>query len=277
VAATLVNPYGLGLWSFMAATVRMTRSIDEWRSLWHAPFLNWVPWGVCVGGIVWMWRRGTPDRLPIALTLAMLGYAAARVMRIESLFVLAAVLLLAPALAVRWPRKPPTLPAGLATGITIALLLVAVPTSVWITRRALSCVPIAGTWMPDLEAMTALRQAEPGRIVTPFNWGEYAIWHLGPRLQVSMDGRRETVYSDNRLLQHARVLAGAPEGLAALDRWQADYVWLPAASEQTAAWLASHGYRIDVETPRSRVAVRADRPRLPAVPPQPGVRPCFPG
>jgi hypothetical protein len=261
----------------MAATVRMTRSIDEWRSLWHAPFLNWVPWGVCVGGIVWMWRRGTPDRLPIALTLAMLGYAAARVMRIESLFVLAAVLLLAPALAVRWPREPPTLPAGLATGITIALLLVAVPTSVWITRRALSCVPIAGTWMPDLEAMTALRQAEPGRIVTPFNWGEYAIWHLGPRLQVSMDGRRETVYSDNRLLQHARVLAGAPEGLAALDRWQADYVWLPAASEQTAAWLASHGYRIDVETPRSRVAVRADRPRLPAVPPQPGVRPCFPG
>ena len=277
VAATLVNPYGLGLWSFMATTVRMTRSIDEWRPLWYAPFLNWVPWALAVGGIVWMWRRATPDRLPIALTLTMLAYAAARVMRIESLFVLAAVLLLAPALAVRWPRQPLTLPAGLATGLAITLLVGAVPTSVWITRRALSCVPIAGTWMPDLEAMTALRQAEPGRVVTPFNWGQYALWHLGPRLRVSMDGRRETVYTDSRLREHHAILAGDPEGLAALDRWQAEYVWLPAASEQTAAWLAAHGYRIDVETPRSRVAVRPDRPRLPAVAPQASVRPCFPG
>jgi hypothetical protein len=203
----------------------------------------------------------------------MLAYAAARVMRIESLFVLAAVLLLAPALAVRWPRQPLTLPAGLA----IALLLVAVPASAWIARRALSCVPIAGTWMPDLEAMTALRHAEPGRIVTPFNWGQYAIWHLGPRLRVSMDGRRETVYTDSRLLEHDAIFAGDPAGLALLDEWQVDYVWLPPASEQTAAWLASHGYRIDVETARSRVAVRADRPRLPGVARQPDLRPCFPG
>jgi hypothetical protein len=277
VAGTLVNPYGLGLWSFIATTVRLTRSIDEWQSLWHTPVLNWVPWGVCVGAIVWMWRRGTPDRLPIAVTLAMLAYAAARVLRIESLFVLAAVSLLAPALVARWPRQPLTMPRRLFTGLTIVLLVVATPASIWIGRRALSCVPIIGTWIPDVEAMTALRHAEPGRIVTPFNWGQYAIWHLGPRLRVSMDGRRETVYTDSRLQEHDAILAGAPEGLKALDQWQAEYVWLPAASVQTAAWLAAHGYRIDVETLRSRVAVRADRPRLPAVAPQAGVRPCFPG
>jgi hypothetical protein len=36
-----------------------------------------------------------------------------------------------------------------------------------------------------------------GNMVTPFNWGEYAIWHLGPQVKVSMDGRRETLYPDD--------------------------------------------------------------------------------
>ena len=277
VAATLVNPYGLGLWSFIATTVRLTRTIDEWQSLWTTPVLNWVPWAVAIAGIVWMWGRGTPNRLPIGLTLAMLGYAAARVLRIESLFVLAAVMLLAPALGARWPRRRSTLPERLVAGVALAVFVASIPASIWVGRRALACVPVMGTWAPDLDAMTALRHAEPGRVVTPFNWGQYAIWHLGPRLRVSMDGRRETVYTDSRLLEHDAILAGAPAGLAALDQWQAEYVWLPAASEETAAWLAAHGYRIDVRTQRSLVAVRADRPRLPAVDPHPGVRLCFPG
>jgi hypothetical protein len=29
-----------------------------------------------------------------------------------------------------------------------------------------------------------------------FDWGEYVLWHAGPRVKVSVDGRRETVYSD---------------------------------------------------------------------------------
>ena len=28
-----------------------------------------------------------------------------------------------------------------------------------------------------------------------FDWGEYVIWHLGPQVRVSVDGRRETVYA----------------------------------------------------------------------------------
>jgi hypothetical protein len=33
-------------------------------------------------------------------------------------------------------------------------------------------------------------------VAVHFNWGEYVIWHAGPDVKVSMDGRRETVYSD---------------------------------------------------------------------------------
>jgi hypothetical protein len=38
-----------------------------------------------------------------------------------------------------------------------------------------------------------------GNILVDFDWGEYVIWHLGPRIQVSIDGRRETVYSPQTL------------------------------------------------------------------------------
>jgi hypothetical protein len=33
-------------------------------------------------------------------------------------------------------------------------------------------------------------------MAVPFDWGEYVLWHLGPRVKVSIDGRRETIYSD---------------------------------------------------------------------------------
>ncbi len=35
-----------------------------------------------------------------------------------------------------------------------------------------------------------------GNLAIQFEWGEYALWYLGPRIKVSMDGRRETVYSN---------------------------------------------------------------------------------
>jgi hypothetical protein len=257
----------------------MERAIDEWQSLWTTPVLNWLPWGLAVGATVWMWLRRSANRLPTAAVLIMLAYASARVLRIESLFAAAAALLVAPALVARWPRtRPARVSSAALTAVSGGFFAVALVCSVWIGARALTCVPIIGTWTPDLEAMTSLRHTSSGRIVTPFNWGEYAIWHLGPRLRVSMDGRRETIYSDDLLAANDAVLAGTPEGFEVLSRWNPEYVWLPRASVATREWLTAHGYRLDVETTHSIVAVRADQPMLPA-PAEVGsqTRGCFPG
>jgi hypothetical protein len=279
LAATLVNPYGIGLWTFMATTVSMTRAIEEWQPLWQSPWLNWVPWLLGLVGTLWMWRRNVSNRLSIELALGMLAYASARVMRIEALYVTAAAILLAPALAGRFPRKP--WPAKVSSAVVrvlaVVLMIAALVGSMAIGRWATSCVPISGTWAPDLEAMAALRRAGPGRIVTPFNWGEYALWHLSPGLRVSIDGRRETVYSDARLLQGAQILRGDAQGLAVLAQWRAEYVWLPTTSRATLDWLTQNGYRLDLQTAQSGVAVRADLPLLrrtldESIPP-----PCFPG
>jgi hypothetical protein len=214
--------------------------------------------------------------------LAMLAYASARVMRIESLFVLSSAILLAPSIVARWPavaRRGPLIRSRAERLLAAAALVASIAASVWIVSRALECIPIAAAWAPDIDGASPLEHATPGRLVTCFDWGEYAIWHFGPRLRVSIDGRRETIYSDARLLESDAVLAGTPEGLAALEKWRAEYVWLPVTSQRTKSWLAAHGYRIEVETARSFLAVRNDLPVLLSSPArrQPaGPTLCFP-
>ena len=48
--------------------------------------------------------------------------------------------------------------------------------------------------------MSAVRfirdQGLRGNLALPFDWGEYAIWHLYPQSRVSVDGRYSTAYSD---------------------------------------------------------------------------------
>jgi hypothetical protein len=142
-------------------------------------------------------------------------------------------------------------------------------------RPSARCLEIAGDWTPDLTAAETLRATgATGRLVLPFRWGDYAIWRFAPKLRVSIDGRRE-VHSARATNEGFGIETGSAEGLAALEGWRADYVWLGAESTRTKAWLVDHGYRVDIETPRSYIAALRDLPPL-----QPGVEvehTCFPG
>jgi hypothetical protein len=64
-------------------------------------------------------------------------------------------------------------------------------------------------------------------MVTFFDWGQYAIWHKPDDLRVSMDGRRETVYSDRNVDLHLDMYLALRDGLEYLDSLNADYVWIP--------------------------------------------------
>jgi hypothetical protein len=124
---------------------------------------------------------------------------------------------------------------------------------------------------------SALRaSASAGRLVTSFAWGQYAIWHFGPSLRVSFDGRLETVYSEEADLLQYRIERGEPEGLEFLARVRPEYIWLSPASARIRQWLRRQpDYRLDLETPESFLGVRADLPRVisaSGVPPA-----CFPG
>ena len=79
-------------------------------------------------------------------------------------------------------------------------------------------------------------------MVVWFDWGEYVMWHF-PHLAVSIDGRRETVYSESTLVAHQDFYSGGANARAYLDALSPDYVWLPPALPVSRlmaqwAWLA---------------------------------------
>ena len=62
-AATLVNPYGVEMWGFLAETVRPARPwIDDWRPLLATPALLpfWLPVAAAAGFGLWRARRTIP-------------------------------------------------------------------------------------------------------------------------------------------------------------------------------------------------------------------------
>ena len=277
--ATLVNPYSWQMWAFLAGTVRMSRDIAEWRPLLTLPALDWIPWLlVVIGVIVFAFSKRRPPIERLAMT-AMLAYSALRVARTAPLCVVAAAVLMRPSVVATRFNVPLTFdpPSRSALrGLAVALLALAVISGAVMTRLA-RCIPIAGDWSPDLVAGQALIDSNVrGKMVTWFDWGEYALWHLGGGgLRVSMDGRRETIYSDTVLEEHFALYEGTPQGIAYLQRLDPDYVWLPASKTRVRDWLAAHGYRMDVNTTQSFVAVRADRPTVVAR--DSPIDACFPG
>ena len=281
IVATMLTPYGPTLWRFIAETVRLSRpAIEEWQPVWNAPAGAVVVLAAVVATAVWLVRRPFAHRLATLLVLGMLAVAGAKVARMTPLFVEVAVLLLAPAVKLRWPvgarhAPRPSRSDGVVAAVVLAAALVA---SVSVARSALACVHVDRHRMPEPEAVTLLEAAPAGRAVTFFNWGQYAIWHLGPRIRVSMDGRRETVYSDVRLAEHDAILAGSDEGLDVLEAWRPEYVWLPIDATRTRDWLVTSGYRIAFDGDRSFIAVRGDLHALArGSAPSAHRRACFPG
>jgi hypothetical protein len=262
---TLATPYGMNLWKFLWNTVHLTRDIGEWQPLHRQPLMNWLPIAALCATAAWLATRPFPRRAPVLAALVVLACGAWRVSRIGPLFAVAAPILLAPALANRRPYVPWSLASPLdvrGTALMLAISAGLLGGGVWAAVSSGHCINVVGAWVPPSSPVVLLAGAKDGRLVTFFDWGEYAIWHLGPRVRVSMDGRRETVYSDARLTQHDAILAGTDAGFRALENWNAEYVWLPARSMATKTWLVSHGYRLELDTPISFVAVRSDLPAL---------------
>ena len=279
VLATLVTPYGWGLWEFLATTVRMGRDITEWQPTFSLPFVDWIPWLSATAFGLWLFRRPVPDRLGIAGVLVMLAYSSARVARIGPLFVEALVVLGAGAIRQSWPQPEGRAVIEPSRHDRLAVVFVcqiAIGTAGALGRSSLTCIRVDAASAPDAAAIALLQQMPSGRLVTFFDWGEYALWHVSPRIKVSMDGRRETVYTDVRLNEHAAVLEGTAEGLALLEEWRPEYVWLPATSATTKGWLVAERYRIDFESARSFVAIRADLPAVAQPAAQPVDPRCFP-
>ena len=98
ILATLANPYGIGMWRFLAETVRPERhDVTDWKPLLQLPIgiivLDLLLPAIAICGIAL--RRRECRRLTWR-SIAMLGFATWRVGRVDAFFEAAVGILLAP-------------------------------------------------------------------------------------------------------------------------------------------------------------------------------------
>jgi hypothetical protein len=273
VFATLANPYGSQMWQLVFRVAHLSRDIMEWQPLSAASVINQATVVACIALVLLLHKRLPFERVACVVGL---GYAAFRAMKFDSLCVATTVLFLSPVIVSRYGRRPgedQPLPLGMrvVSGAAIAAVLAFSVVNAW---PRITCLT-SHDWRPDPTAAAALVKARPsGRIVVTFDWGEYVIWHLGPRLQVSFDPRFDLVYSPATIAQQSAVGNAEPQGTEFLLRTRPEYVWFRQTSQPLKTWLANNGYRLDIETEESFVAVRRDLPQLHDAGPQ--TFGCFP-
>jgi hypothetical protein len=228
MAATLCNPYAGKMWLFFKTALVSRLEISEWNPIeimGLEGFAHLLLLAPIVCGWFWSRREKRPALLFLFLWIAILPIVARRN---TPLFALGLIILggehLADAVS-RWFRIERELPlpawmaaiclAGAAGGDVVAAS----------DRR----VTFSRVDYP-VEAVTLLRDSGVrANLAIPMNWGEYALWHLGPSIQVSMDGRRETVYTDAGYLEVMDFTFGRDDWDRLLRRPGVDLALVPTA------------------------------------------------
>ncbi len=295
-AATLINPYGPRMWVLLAETVRLDRSdIQDWAPLWGDPIALGIPWILtAVAAVIAMSQSRPPVREARFTMAVLLATASVRVSRLDAFFAVSVMVLFAPGLVAAAnrllrsgiqssvasrARDTPATPrqryaAAAITALAGAAILI--PLSSFFGRYA-TCLTIGGGWPPEPEAARFVSANHlRGRMVTFFDWGEYAIFHFTPDIKVSMDGRRETVYSADMITTHWRFYDADPEAIARLTEFQPDYVWVPK-QRPIASRLPSDGWRPIFMGPRSVIFARDSMASFRQVEPLAVGQRCFPG
>ena len=119
-----------------------------------------------------------------------------------------------------WCRIGKRLPharAGLLlpAAATAIALVVGVRTHIDQIMMRVEDVPVA--------AVALLKQSGvAGNLAVEFGWGEYVLWHLGPCVKVSIDGRRETIYTAEIYQQNLDFMFGRGDWSALLTRQPTD-------------------------------------------------------
>lgn len=286
--ATGFHPLGFSHIWFLLRTATVARpEITEWRSIdLGAPIgLAYIALViVLIGSIITSGRK-----MRISFILPLLAVSAAPLISVRhlQLFVPGLVILgsfyLAPA-SERFTSSSETSDTVSSTALAIGFTVLLV--SSLVTFRAVTsagdCIALeADQFEFPVRAVRALSEAGmSGNALVPFNWGEFSIWHLGPELQVSVDGRRETIYSERVLRANLDFFAGRGDWDQILDWAPIDVILIPTRSpvrnlmNRDSAWAVE--YQDDLATvmvPTESDLVLSVDPSLPID----GSGACFPG
>ena len=287
LVGTLANPYGWRMWQFLSTTVGFGRAeITDWQPVYRlgAGYVAlWIALALAaLVGVMHAWRSRTWE-LRRLVVVGILALASFQVSRLEAFFAIAVVLLLGPDIAaVLKARRTPASVNQPSQGRLAAAFAIAIVATLLIGGGAVSasnvtCVRMAED-QPEPEIVAMVKQRElQGRLVVWFDWGEYAIWHFTPDMLVSIDGRRETVYSDQVMQKHLSFYYVPSSTDAFLAETIPDHIWLPVNLPVVPNLLAD-GWMPLYRGPRSIWLSRDTSESVPTeLQGSETVRRCFPG
>ncbi len=239
--ATLANPYGYELLRFLLETATGDRpEIIDWQPLPIRSPLGGIYLAVMSFAIWAGYISPLPRNITLMGLFGLVGIMPLVAIRHLPLMGIAFAIFMSPHVGAAWqasigrqsrdvpiPRWLQPLPL-VGSGL---ILLFGMGMNQWSFISATS-VPYHAT--------TLLRESGfRGRLMCDFGWGQYIIWHLGPQVQVGMDGRRETVYPPDIYEEYVDFHFGVGDWDAILRRQQPDAV-LVSKGSAPANLLALH-------------------------------------
>ncbi|MFV1988688.1 MAG: hypothetical protein ACC682_15545 [Gemmatimonadota bacterium] len=227
--ALLANPYGWELPRFLLLTATVPRpDIIEWQPLHITSAAGVIYLSITAFAALTLVKSPLPRRVTHIALLAAVVLLPLSAVRHVQLFAIALPILLADHFAAVWRRSEAPAGAGSRDRVVVGgTTLVLGITLIGLGARDLTCIridPERAIPFPVRAVDLLQRSGARGNMATYFDWGEYAIWHLFPDVRVSMDGRRETVYSDGVYQEYLRFQHGLEGWRGVLDRPETDFV-----------------------------------------------------
>jgi hypothetical protein len=270
--ATLLNPFGLGLWRYVLT--EMTHStnrelIAEWSPLLQPSNLD--PWTVLLvvlllGVLLFAWLLAQRKRTSIAdlpawvwllscLPLTWMAFSSIRHVPIMTIWTAPVVSLLAQAAASRWgPAKV------WETGWLAVTGLVALPAFLGIAFVLSHPAPRISAGPFPFEAAAFMRANKlQGNVYAPLWWGSFLTWELYPDVRVAMDGRNVTLFPSAMVRENLMYVL--PEGTDpdVPLHYPTDYLLLPGEAVVVERLCHDPRWQVLYEDQEAILLVRADR------------------
>jgi len=254
VCACALNPNGVEVlvrplrYAFDASSP--FRSLGEWRPPFEPGGIQspWFPYGIGLFAAATLaglgervFRKGQPQ-LEFWVAVAIAGFIlvlALRSRRIVPFFAIAQALVVGMALArIARPavqRIPPLVPPLVAMALGLYWLLP-------MPQRAYAFDYLTAHYEFPIESVNFIEHNQlSGRMFNYYNWGGYVNMRTHGRMQIFIDGRADTVFSDQTYLDYIRVLHQQPDWRRVIDASQAEWLLWPTETAQVVRQLLQSG------------------------------------
>ncbi|SHK83651.1 hypothetical protein SAMN02745216_04162 [Desulfatibacillum alkenivorans DSM 16219] len=234
-AAPLVNPYGYKLLLFFSQTLSVPRAISEWEPLPLMDFSHWQAKLLMAMFFAAVCLKPEKIRKWEAVVVFFTIYASLKHVRHLPFFAITVapwlVDWIGEAVAGFKKKHPETVMTLPTIGVIAAAFFAAGAVQCYKTVDLYKTTNLRIVVDQDFYPVHAVRYMKAnnltGGLILPFDWGEFAMWHLYPNMLVSIDGRFRTCYPEQVIQDHMLAFALPWQEWRRLDKYKGDVLLTP--------------------------------------------------